>query len=48
VPEACQATIHVVDRTEPRSAAVVAYNQLYPLYRQLYPALKPTFDAVAE
>jgi xylulokinase len=48
VPEACAATIKVVNRTTPNNHAVQDYNDLYPLYRQLYPALKPTFDAVAE
>jgi xylulokinase len=48
VPAACTATVHVVDRTTPRRNAVAAYEDLYPLYRQLYPALKPTFDAIAE
>jgi xylulokinase len=48
VAEACKSTIHVVDRTEPIKEQVVAYDELYPLYQQLYPALKPTFDAVAE
>ena len=47
VPEACAGIIKVVDRIEPQAAQVTAYNQLYPLYRGLYPALKPTFDKVA-
>jgi len=47
VPEACARIIKVVDRVEPQTAQVAAYNQLYPLYRDLYPALKPTFDKVA-
>ena len=47
VPEACADIIKVVDRVEPQAAQVAAYNQLYPLYRGLYPALKPTFDQVA-
>ena len=47
VPEACSATINIVNRTEPQLELVPCYNELYPLYRQLYPALKPTFDAVA-
>jgi xylulokinase len=46
VPEACQATIKVVSATSPQPAQVKVYNALYPLYRGLYPALKPTFDAV--
>jgi xylulokinase len=48
VPEACQATIRVVSRTEPQADQVTTYNELYPLYRDLYPALKPTFQAVAD
>jgi xylulokinase len=47
VPEACRATINVVSATSPQPAQVKVYNDLYPLYRGLYPALKPTFDAVA-
>ncbi|MEJ5312250.1 MAG: xylulokinase [Anaerolineae bacterium] len=46
VPEACRATIKVVSATAPQPAQVKVYNDLYPLYRGLYPALKPTFDAV--
>ena len=48
VPEACNATIQIVDRIGPQHNAVNAYDDLYPLYKQLYPALKPTFDAVAK
>jgi xylulokinase len=48
VPEACGATIRVVSRTGPQTDHVSAYGELYPLYRELYPALKPTFRAVAE
>ncbi len=47
VPEACRATIKVVSATAPQPAQVEVYDALYPLYRGLYPALKPTFDAVA-
>ncbi|HOU16083.1 MAG TPA: xylulokinase, partial [Anaerolineae bacterium] len=46
VPEACRATIKVVSATAPQPAQVKIYNDLYTLYRGLYPALKPTFDAV--
>ena len=48
VPEACRATIRVVNRTEPQTGQVRTYNELYPLYQALYPALKPTFKAVAD
>lgn len=47
VPEACRATIKVVSATSPQPAQVQVYDALYPLYRGLYPVLKPTFDAVA-
>ena len=45
VESACQATIKVVERTAPGEART-QYEQLYPLYRGLYPALKPTFHAL--
>jgi xylulokinase len=47
VSEACTATIHTVESTEPRQNIVDIYDAIYPIYRQLYPALKPTFDAAA-
>ena len=47
VPEACDATIRIVDRTEPIPENQSAYNEYYPVYRSLYRALKPAFDAVA-
>jgi xylulokinase len=46
VPAACKATIRVVERTDPRPEAVARYDELYSLYRDLYPALKPTFHAL--
>jgi xylulokinase len=46
VPAACKATIRVVERTEPQPEAVARYDELYSLYRDLYPALKPTFHAL--
>ncbi len=46
VPEACGAAIRVVDQVEPTVAQVAAYEDLYPLYRGLYPALKPTFEVL--
>jgi xylulokinase len=47
VQESCQIAIQTVESTQPHSAAVRVYAELYPLYKALYPALKPTFDAVA-
>ena len=46
VEEACEATISITGST---SAGVdrAAYEYLYPLYRDLYPALKPSFTKIA-
>jgi xylulokinase len=46
VPAACQAAIHITGSTRPDPAQVEAYRQAYPLYRELYPALKPSFDKI--
>jgi xylulokinase len=46
VPEACKEAIKITGRTTPGSD-VTKYEELYPIYRDLYPALKHTFDAVA-
>jgi sugar (pentulose or hexulose) kinase len=46
VEGACDAAIAVTGRDEPDAAWVKAYDALYPRYRELYPALKPTFDAL--
>ncbi|MGC9523450.1 MAG: xylulokinase [Anaerolineae bacterium] len=48
VPGACRAIVKVVDRVEPQPSQVAAYEALYPLYRGLYPALKPTFDEIGD
>jgi len=47
VDSACRRTIHVTGSTQPNPAAVLEYERWYQVYRGLYPALKPTFDAVA-
>ena len=47
VPEACSATIRIVERIEPVAENQAAYNEYYPIYGSLYRALKPAFDAVA-
>lgn len=44
VPAACKAAIHITGSTRPDVAQVEAYRKAYPLYRELYPALKPSFD----
>jgi xylulokinase len=48
VEEACEATIHIVTRTEPKPEHVKFYGAYYPVYRSLYAALKPAFDSVAQ
>ena len=46
VEAACDATIQVTSTTEPGADQSV-YADLYPMYDALYPALRPTFKAVA-
>jgi xylulokinase len=45
VAEGCEKVVRVSGRTTP-SHQIDSYNQAYQLYRTLYPALKPTFDAL--
>jgi len=40
VDAACQATVRLTGSTAPRASSVADYEKIYPLYRQLYPALK--------
>jgi xylulokinase len=47
VPEACAATIRVVEEIAPCKANVARYNRLYAEYRQLYPALSSHFNRIA-
>jgi xylulokinase len=44
---ACSAAIQVTGSTSPGEDAADAYEKYYRLYRELYPALKPAFDALA-
>jgi xylulokinase len=46
VESACDATIAVTGRDEPVAEWAGVYESLYPRYRELYPALKPTYDAL--
>ncbi len=46
VEAACDATIAVTGRDEPVADWVGAYDALYPRYRELYAALKPTYDSL--
>jgi xylulokinase len=44
VPAACNSSIKITGSTPPDPAQVQVYRKTYPLYRDLYPALKPGFD----
>jgi xylulokinase len=44
VPAACAAAVKITDSTRPDPTQVEAYRKAYPLYQELYPALKPSFD----
>ena len=48
VADACAAAVHVTGSTEPKPENVSEYNKYYPIFRSLYPALKPQFDAVSK
>jgi xylulokinase len=45
--QACQGVVEVDIMLEPRLQAQAVYEPLYQLYRQLYDALLPAFDAAA-
>jgi xylulokinase len=43
VPAACAAAVKVTGSAQPDAAQVEAYRAAYPVYRELYPALRSTF-----
>jgi len=47
VPTACGDLIRAVDVSEPSANSVAAYERLYPIFRQLYPALRQSFADLA-
>jgi xylulokinase len=47
VPDACAATIRLTGQTTPDPGQVDAYRKAYPIFRELYPELKPTFEKMA-
>jgi xylulokinase len=47
VDAACAHTITVTGSTSPQAEAVARYEQAYAVYRDLYPALKPSFVRLA-
>jgi xylulokinase len=47
VVEACRATVREVETVEPRKAEAAVYAELYQIYRDIYPALKPIYNRMA-
>jgi xylulokinase len=47
VPSACKACVKITGSTLPDPEQVETYRKAYPLYRELYPALKPSFDGLS-
>ena len=43
VPSACKACVKITGSTSPNAAEVDVYRKSYAIYRELYPALKPSF-----
>jgi xylulokinase len=48
VPEACKAVVKITGETRPNPAWVEPYRRAYSIYSGLYPALKPSFAAMAQ
>jgi xylulokinase len=48
VDTACARTIRVVDHVSPDPDTSARYESLHQQYQNLYPALKPTFHALAD
>ena len=46
IESACAAAIQITGSTAPGPESKI-YQQIYPLYRDLYPALRPSFSAIA-
>lgn len=43
VASACKACVKITGSTQPDASQVTAYREAYPLFQELYPALKPSF-----
>jgi xylulokinase len=43
IEEACKATIHVVEKVPPKKVAAKIYDRAFPVYQELYQALKTSF-----
>jgi xylulokinase len=47
VTDACKAAVKITGSTRPDVAQVEMYRKIYPVYRELYPALKTSFGKMA-
>src|SRR5512140_3089201 len=47
VQQACAATVRITGSTKPVEQQTEAYHKMYPLYRELYPALRPSFAGLS-
>jgi len=47
VPSACQACVKIKSSTHPEPSQADAYRKAYPLFQELYPALKSSFGKLA-
>ncbi len=47
VPAACKASVRITGSTQPDQGHIKPYRTAYGLYRELYPALKSTFEKMA-
>jgi xylulokinase len=46
VAEACKVCVRITGSTQPEALQVDAYHKSYMVYRELYPALKKSFQAL--
>jgi xylulokinase len=47
VPTACKETVRITGQTLPDGEQVKVYRKMYPLYQELYPILKPSFEKLS-
>ncbi len=47
IEEACKATIHVVEKVPPKKVAQRSYDAGFPVYQQLYSALRESFAMIS-
>ncbi|HLH42514.1 MAG TPA: xylulokinase [Bryobacteraceae bacterium] len=47
IPEICQATLRETDTLAPRTAEAAFYAKGHRIYASLYPALRPSFEAIS-